>query len=110
MSAMTWLEREYWSTPARPGPTAGRAVATSAAVPPTLAARFERHGSDLVLVVPISPTEARNGALVMVPTPGTSVRLRIPPGTTSGRRFQVPRVNAPAPDGFGDLTVIVEIP
>lgn len=105
---MTWLEREYWSTPARPGTSAGRSVASTAAVP-AAAARFERQGSDLVLVVPISSAEARNGALVMVPAPGTNVRLRIPPGTTSGRRFRIPRVSAPAPDGFGDLTVVVEI-
>lgn len=106
---MTWLEREYWSTPARPGTTAGRSVASFAAVPPPAAARFERQGCDLVLVVQISRTEALNGALVMVPAPGTNVRLRIPPGTTSGRRFGIPRVSAPAPDGFGDLTVVVEI-
>jgi molecular chaperone DnaJ len=72
-------------------------------------ARFERQGSELVLVVPISAGEALHGALVMVPAPGTSVRLRVPPGTTTGRRFRVPRVNAPAPDGFGDLTVVVEV-
>ncbi len=109
MGAMTWLEREYWSAPGHPGAPAARSVASTVAVPPAPAARFERQGSDLVLVVPISATEARNGALVMVPTPGTTVRLRVPPGTTSGRRFRIPRVSAPAPDGFGDLTVVVEI-
>lgn len=109
MSAMTWLEREYWSAPGGPGAPTGRPVASSSAVPPVAAARFERQGSDLVLVVPISAAEACNGALVMVPMPGTNVRLRVPPGTTSGRRFRVPRVSAPAPDGFGDLTVVVEI-
>jgi molecular chaperone DnaJ len=60
-------------------------------------------------MVPISVSEALHGALVMVPAPGTSVRLRVPPGTVSGRRFRVPRASAPAPDGFGDLTVVVEV-
>jgi DnaJ-class molecular chaperone len=114
MTTMTWLEREFWSQP-RPVVPASRA--DDAAVintapkprPDAPVARFERHGSELVLVVPISPTEAQHGALIKVPAPGTSVRLRVPPGTTSGRRFRVPRANAPAPDGFGDLTVVVQV-
>ena len=115
MTAMTWLEREYWSQPrpvvpaSRPGgaaPAVTPAPSTPAATP---SARFERQGSELVLVVPISASEAQHGALIKVPAPGTSVRLRVPPGTTTGRRFRVPRVSAPAPDGFGDLTVVVEV-
>jgi len=113
MTTMTWLEREYWSQPrpvvpaSRPGGSAPTAVPGPASNAP--AARFERQGSELVLVVPISATEARHGALIRVPAPGSSVRLRVPPGTTSGRRFRVPRASAPAPDGFGDLTVVVEV-
>ncbi|GAA0635794.1 hypothetical protein GCM10009547_44970 [Sporichthya brevicatena] len=112
MTAMTWLEREYWSQPrpvvpaSRPGGSAP-ALKTVPKTAPT--PRFERQGSELVLVVPISATEAAHGALIKVPAPGTVVRLRVPPGTTSGRRFRVPRVSAPAPDGFGDLTVVVEV-
>ena len=115
MTTMTWLEREFWSQP-RPVVPSSRADETapiSTAPKPVLeavpAARFERQGSELVLVVPISATEAQHGALIKVPAPGTSVRLRVPPGTTSGRRFRVPRANAPAPDGFGDLTVVVQV-
>jgi molecular chaperone DnaJ len=74
-----------------------------------LAARFERQGGDLVLVVTIRATEAEHGALISVPAPGQTVRLRVPPGTTSGRLFRLPRANAPAPDGFGDLVVSVQI-
>lgn len=120
MTAMTWLEREYWSQPrpvvpaSRPGGSAPAVtpvpVGASAAAPSAApSARFERQGSELVLVVPISASEAQHGALIKVPAPGTSVRLRVPPGTTTGRRFRVPRVSAPAPDGFGDLTVVVEV-
>lgn len=114
MTTMTWLEREFWSQP-RPVVPATRAddsalISTAEQpTPDTSVARFERHGSELVLVVPITPTEAQHGALIKVPAPGTSVRLRIPPGTKSGRRFRVPRANAPAPDGFGDLTVVVQV-
>ena len=113
MTTMTWLEREYWSQPRPVVPASRPGASTPAADAPTPqtapAARFERQGSELVLVVPISATEARHGALVKVPAPGSSIRLRVPPGTTSGRRFRVPRASAPAPDGFGDLTVVVEV-
>ena len=115
MTTMTWLEREYWSQPrpvvppARPGGSAPAVTPVPSTAAPTPSPRFERQGSALVLVVPISATEARHGALVKVPAPGTTVRLRVPPGTTSGRRFRVPRASAPAPDGFGDLTVVVEV-
>ncbi len=97
---VTWLERDQWSTPT-PRPKESR--------PGALTPRFERRGSDLVLVVPIGFDEARNGALIVVPTPGAPVRLRVPPGTQSGRTFRVPRTNAPAPDGGGDLIVVVEV-
>lgn len=115
MTTMTWLEREYWSQPrpvvpaSRPGGSAPAATPAPSAPPATPSARFERQGSELVLVVPISASEAQHGALIKVPAPGTSVRLRVPPGTTTGRRFRVPRISAPAPDGFGDLTVVVEV-
>src|SRR5689334_12794814 len=98
---VTWLERDQWSTPPpRPG---------AAHTDPRMAPRFEREGTDLVLVVPIGHEEARNGAMITVPTPGAAVRLRVPPGTQTGKRFRVPRINAPAPDGFGDLVVVVEV-
>lgn len=100
LPTVTWLERDQWSTPT-PRPKDHP--------PGALAPRFERRGSELVLVVPIGHDEARNGALIVVPTPGAPVRLRVPPGTQSGRQFRVPRTNAPAPDGFGDLIIVVEV-
>lgn len=125
---ITWLERDCWSTaPRAAAPAAGGSVVAGPAVrmpkrapvpsgPPSISplvtpprARFERQGAELVLVVPISRDEAAHGAMVPVPMPGASVRLRVPPGTTTGHRFRVPRSNAPAPDGFGDLTVVVEV-
>jgi DnaJ-class molecular chaperone len=109
MSEITWLERDRWSTVPRNSGMARYVVpATDQAVTP-LAARFERQGAELVLVVSIRADEAEYGSLVSVPAPGETVRLRIPPGTTTGRRFRLPRSNAPAPDGFGDLTVMVQV-
>jgi molecular chaperone DnaJ len=108
ISEINWLERDRWST--IPGstrlPTSG---AHSAGAVAPLAARFERQDGNLVLVVTIRAHEAEHGALISVPAPGETVRLRIPPGTTSGRMFRLPRANAPAPDGFGDLVVSVQI-
>ena len=62
-----------------------------------------------MLAVAIRAHEAEHGALISVPMPGQTVRLRIPPGTVSGRLIRVPRSNAPAPDGFGDLLVQVQV-
>lgn len=101
MTTMTWLERDRWST--RPGTGDSEVTAT------VVGARYERVGSELALIVPIAAAEAANGALVLVPVPGTSVKLRIPPGTVDGHRIRVARPHAPAPDGFGDLTVVVEV-
>jgi DnaJ-class molecular chaperone len=101
MGAVNWLERDRWS---RPSPAAG-----GTALRQPLAARFERAAGELILVVSIRPDEAEHGALISVPAPGQAVRLRIPPGTSSGRLFRLPRTNAPAPDGFGDLLVRVEV-
>ncbi|MGQ0466819.1 MAG: DnaJ C-terminal domain-containing protein [Sporichthyaceae bacterium] len=104
MTAITYVERDRWST----GPRAAANAPQEFALKP-LAARFELQGSDLVLVVSIGASEAERGAMISVPAPGADVRLRIPPGTVTGRHFRLPRTNAPAPDGFGDLLVMVEV-
>jgi hypothetical protein len=101
VSVVNWLERDRWSQPSWAG--------AAAMAPKPLSARFERAAGELILVVSIRPEEAEHGALISVPAPGQSVRLRVPPGTTSGRLFRLPRSNAPAPDGFGDLLVRVEV-
>jgi DnaJ-class molecular chaperone len=101
MSVVNWLERDRWSRPAWSGDSGSERK--------PLAARFERSAGELVLVVWVRPEEAEHGAMIVVPAPGQSVRLRIPPGTLSGRLFPLPRTNAPAPDGFGDLLVRVEV-
>lgn len=74
-----------------------------------MAARFERQGGELVLVVGVRADEAEHGAMITVPAPGQLMRLRVPPGTTSGRLFRVPRSSTFAPDGFGDLLVRVQV-
>lgn len=74
---------------------------------------FERDGADLKCEVPVSMTEAALGARVQVPTLGGSVRMKVPPGTQSGRVFRLAGKGVkPARSTAGDLlaTVIVETP
>jgi molecular chaperone DnaJ len=74
---------------------------------------FRRSGRDLYLTLPLAVHEAALGAKVDVPTLATVVRLRIPPGTSSGQRFRLPGHGiAPAlGDGRepGDLVVEIQI-
>ena len=72
---------------------------------------FRREGDDLHLVLPVAVHEAALGARVEVPTLGGSARVRIPPGTQSGKQFRlrgrgVPSSRSGAP---GDLLVEVRI-
>lgn len=78
-------------------------------VPPH--ARFGRSGRDLTLALPVTYAEAALGAEVAVPTlDGDRVRVRIPPGTPSGRKLRVRGRGVPGPaGGRGDLLITIEI-
>jgi molecular chaperone DnaJ len=72
--------------------------------------RFERHDRDLHVDLPISLAEAALGAEVPVPTPAGEARIRIPPGTPSGRKFRLAGRGLPdARRGNGDVLAIVRI-
>ena len=51
--------------------------------------RFERQGKDIRLEVPLSLSEAVFGAKIEVPTVEGSVKMTIPPGTSSGQQFRL---------------------
>ena len=74
---------------------------------------FRRAGRDLELTLPVAVHEAALGAKVDVPTLGEPVRLRIPPGTPSGRKLRLHGHGIPAPHGSpeqpGDLIVEMQI-
>jgi molecular chaperone DnaJ len=75
---------------------------------------FRREGPDLHLTLPLAVHEAAFGARIDVPTLEGQVRLRIPPGTSSGRKLRVRGAGVPAPAGApadlaGDLIVDVQI-
>ena len=68
---------------------------------------FGRDGKNLTLKVPVTFSEAALGAHVKVPTlDDSTVTIRIPPGTTTGRRLRIP---ASASTGGADLIVEVEV-
>src|SRR5437868_5574973 len=50
---------------------------------------FKREGDDILITVPVSPTEAALGAKVDVPTIDGRTKLKIPPGTQSGQRLRM---------------------
>jgi molecular chaperone DnaJ len=72
---------------------------------------FGRSGDNLTLTVPVSFDEAALGAEVKVPTlAGSSVTLKLPPGTPNGRTFRVRGKGARRKDGtVGDLLATVEV-
>lgn len=90
----------------RGGPAGDLEVAVTVSPHPI----FGRDGSQLTLRVPVTFPEAALGATVSVPTLGESVSLKVPAGTTSGRRLRVKGKGFPtAGKGVGDLIVTIEV-
>jgi molecular chaperone DnaJ len=71
---------------------------------------FGRRGDDLTVTVPITFPEAALGADVAVPTlDGSTVTVRIPPGTPSGKTLRVRGRGVGTANKTGDLLVTVEV-
>jgi curved DNA-binding protein len=71
---------------------------------------YRASGHDLYLDLPLAPWEAVLGTSVEVPTPGGTVRLKVPADTQAGRRLRLPQRGLPKPkEGQGDLYAIVQI-
>ncbi|MGV8882593.1 MAG: DnaJ C-terminal domain-containing protein [Rhodoglobus sp.] len=71
---------------------------------------FERDGLNLRIDVPVSFTEAALGATIEVPTlGGDPVKLRVAPGTPSGRILRVKGRGVTTAKGTGDLLAEVTI-
>lgn len=78
---------------------------------------FERKGDDIHLRVPITIPEAILGGSIEVPTIAGKARLKIPPATSSGKRFRLrekgvlnPRTNRQG-DQFVEVKIVVpEVP
>lgn len=71
---------------------------------------YRVSGHDLYMDLPLAPWEAVLGTSVEVPTPGGSVRLKVPAGTQAGAKLRLPKRGLPKPrSGEGDLFAIVLI-
>jgi len=70
---------------------------------------FRRSGKDLKVKVPVTFAEAALGADISVPTLGSPVKLRVPPGTPSGKTFKVTGRGIETDKGTGNLLVTVEV-
>lgn len=71
---------------------------------------FRVTGHDVYLDLPLAPWEAALGTSIELPTPDGPVRLKIQPGTSSGRQLRLPDRGLPRPQGgAGDLFAIVQI-
>jgi len=73
-------------------------------------ARFRVDGQDLHTTMPLSPAQAVLGAAVTVETLDGPVRVKVPPGSSSGRKVRLRGKGFPAPGGLhGDLFVEIRI-
>jgi DnaJ-class molecular chaperone len=71
---------------------------------------FRRRGHDLEVDVPVTLAEAQLGGKVDVPTPSGTITLKIPPGTSSGRRLRIKGQGVKTASGEkGDLFAQVQI-
>jgi molecular chaperone DnaJ len=71
---------------------------------------FERDGLNLRVNVPVTFAEAALGATIEVPTlNGDTVRLKVAPGTPSGRVLRVKGRGVTTKKGTGDLLATVQV-
>lgn len=72
--------------------------------------RFRVEGSDILTAVPVSPWKAALGGEAEVETPTGPVRVKIPPGSSSGRKIRLRDRGLSRPDGGkGDLLAEIRI-
>jgi curved DNA-binding protein len=74
--------------------------------------RFRVEGHDIYVDLRLAPWEAALGASVAVDTPGGEAKLRVPPGTSSGKRLRLrgrglPRKGGGAGDLFAEVRIMV---
>jgi len=70
--------------------------------------RYRAEGKNIFLDLPVAPWEAALGATVEVPTPGGSVDLKIPAGSSGGQKLRLKGRGIPAASP-GDLYAVLQI-
>jgi curved DNA-binding protein len=72
--------------------------------------RYRLDGRDITAPLPVAPWEAALGTKVPVDTPGGTMRVSVPPGSSCGRRLRLRGRGMPHPHGRpGDLYAEVRI-
>lgn len=69
---------------------------------------FKAEGADLYADLPVAPWEAALGNTVTIPTPGGSIKLKIPAGSSQGKKLRIKGKGIPSRTP-GDLYVILKI-
>jgi curved DNA-binding protein len=74
--------------------------------------RYRVEGRDLYVDLPLAPWEAALGTSVAVDTPGGEAKVKVPPGTSSGRRLRLrgrglPHYRGKAGDLFAEVKIMV---
>jgi DnaJ-class molecular chaperone len=74
--------------------------------------RFRVEGRDVHVRLPLAPWEAALGTTAAVETPGGEAKVKVPPGTSSGRRLRLrgrglPNPRGPAGDLFAEVQIMV---
>ncbi|MEJ3655700.1 molecular chaperone DnaJ [Actinomycetes bacterium KLBMP 9759] len=96
--------------PGRGGAPAGDLYVTVHVMPHRLFGRSARNADDLTLTVPVTFPELTLGTTITVPTLDSTVSLKVPAGTASGRTFRVRGRGVQRANGkTGDLLVTVEV-
>ncbi|MBD3237939.1 MAG: molecular chaperone DnaJ [Candidatus Eisenbacteria bacterium] len=70
---------------------------------------FERRGPDLIMVLPISFTQAALGAKINIPTLEGTVEIKVPGGIQSGKVLRLRGRGIASGSGRGDLYVRVQV-
>ncbi|MEW9528474.1 DnaJ C-terminal domain-containing protein [Microbispora sp. NPDC049125] len=72
--------------------------------------RYRVDGRDIHVQLPLTPSEAALGATVAIDTPGGEAKVKVPPGSSSGRRLRLRGQGMPNSRGDpGDLFAEVRI-
>ncbi len=69
---------------------------------------FAVEGHDVLLTVPVAPWEAALGATITIPTMAGKVNVKVPQGTTSGRKLRLKGKGFPGKHP-GDQIVILQV-
>jgi curved DNA-binding protein len=74
--------------------------------------RYRVEGRDIYVGLPLTPWEAALGATVAVDTPGGEAKLRVRPGTSSGKRLRLrgrglPNPNGQSGDAYAEVRIVV---